>query len=235
MIEITDLDFEYQEGEFRLRVPELSIERGSTVAVIGPSGTGKTTLLNLMAGVLVPADGRIVANGVDVSGLGDGARREFRIKNIGLVFQEFELLAYLNVLDNILLPYRINPAMRLDTAVRQRAVRLAEDVGIGDKLGRYANLLSQGERQRVAVCRALLSEPVLILADEPTGNLDPSNKGRVLDILFDYIEKNGTTMVTVTHDHEMLTRYHRVIEFKEFHTGLSDSIQSPAPGSEAPK
>jgi ABC-type lipoprotein export system ATPase subunit len=236
MIEITELDFEYREGEFRLRVPELSISRGATVALIGPSGTGKTTLLNLMAGVLVPNTGRIVTNGTDVTELGERARREFRIKNIGLVFQEFELLAYLNVLDNILLPYRINPALRLDADVRGRAIRLAEGVGIGDKIGRNVNLLSQGERQRVAVCRALLTEPALILADEPTGNLDPSNKGRVLDILFAYVEANGTTMVTVTHDHELLSRYGRVIEFKEFHSGLDASIQTPVslPESGAP-
>jgi ABC-type lipoprotein export system ATPase subunit len=95
---------------------------------------------------------------------------------------------------------------------------LARSVGIDDKLGRYVNHLSQGERQRVAVCRALLPEPSLILADEPTGNLDPANKGRVLDILFDYVEKNDTTLVTVTHDHQLLERFGRVVEFSDFHS-----------------
>jgi len=226
MIEIDDLEFKYREGEFQLRIPSLTVERGSTVAVIGPSGTGKTTLLNLMAGVLVPGAGRIVTNDTEVSGLGEGARRDFRIRHIGLVFQEFELLSYLDVLDNILLPYRINPALPLDTTVRDRAVRLADEVGMGDKLRRYVNRLSQGERQRVAVCRALLTEPELILADEPTGNLDPSNKDRVLDILFDYVAHNGTTMVTVTHDHDLLGRFGRVIEFKEFYQGVGDSIRT---------
>jgi putative ABC transport system ATP-binding protein len=157
--------------------------------------------------------------------MGDSARRDFRIKNIGLVFQEFELLAYLSVYDNILLPYRINPAVRLDSSVRDKAAALAQGVGIGDKLRRFPDKLSQGERQRVAVCRALLTEPGVILADEPTGNLDPSNKDRVLDILFAYVRERGATMVTVTHDHDLLARFDRVIEFKEFYEGLGESIR----------
>ena len=228
MISITDLKFHYGEGEFRLRVPELTVERGSTVAVIGPSGTGKTTLLNLIAGVMVPRSGRILTNSVEVSRLGDAARRDFRIQNIGLVFQEFELLSYLNVIDNILLTYRISGALALDASVRARARELAERVGIHDKLGRYVSRLSQGERQRVAVCRALLPAPALILADEPTGNLDPSNKSRVLDILFDYVGTNGTTLVTVTHDHDLLPRFGRVIEFNDFHDGGGPSMRQDA-------
>ncbi|UCH84445.1 MAG: ATP-binding cassette domain-containing protein [Candidatus Latescibacterota bacterium] len=219
MITVSKLDFKYPEGEFRLCIAELVIERASTVAFIGPSGTGKTTLLNIIAGIVSAPAGRVVTNGVDVSALNDRARREFRIKNIGLVFQEFELLSYLDVLDNILLPYRINPAMRLTKQVRTRAVELATEVGIGDKLRRNADLLSQGERQRVAVCRSLLPEPALILADEPTGNLDPANKDRVLDIVFDYVTGHDTTLVTVTHDHALLGRFERVIEFSDFHTG----------------
>jgi ABC-type lipoprotein export system ATPase subunit len=232
MIDVSDLEFRYGEGEFHLKIPRLAIERGSTVAVIGPSGTGKTTLLNLIAGIVTPLSGRIVTNEVDVTTLGDSERRDFRIRQIGLVFQEFELLAYLNVLDNILLPYRINPSLPLGEPVRQRAVELARLVGIEDKLTRHVNRLSQGERQRVAVCRALLPEPPLLLADEPTGNLDPANKGRVLDILFDYVTKNGTTLVTVTHDHDLLGRFGRVIEFKDVHAG-GDGGSSIDPGRQA--
>jgi len=217
MIELEDLEFHYSEGDFRLRIRELTVERGSKVAVVGPSGSGKTTFLHLVAGISVPRAGRVVTSGVEVTALDDAARRAFRIRNIGLVFQEFELLEYLNVLDNILLPYRIDPVLRLDPGVRERAARLAERVGIGDKLGRFANQLSQGERQRVAVCRALLVEPELLLADEPTGNLDPANKGRVLDILVDHAEESGATLVLVTHDRDLLGRFQRVIDFREFH------------------
>ena len=217
MISIKDLRFRYSEGEFALHVPDLAVGKGEKVAVIGPSGSGKTTLLNLIAGIRTPQSGEVVTQGTNVGGLDDAARRDFRIRKIGLVFQEFELLEYLSVLDNILLPFRINRSLELDKEVRGRAAELAEEVGIGGYLGRYSDQLSQGERQRVSVCRALLAKPPLILADEPTGNLDPTNKGRVLDILFDYVDRNEATLVTVTHDHDLLPRFGRVIDFKQFY------------------
>ncbi len=167
--------------------------------------------------IRTPASGTVRTAGTDVGILDEAGRRDFRIRTIGLVFQEFELLEYLSVLDNILLPFRISPALRLDGAVRERARELAREVGLGDKLGRYASLLSQGEKQRVAVCRALLARPSLVLADEPTGNLDPTNKGHVLDILFDFTRSSEATLVAVTHDHELLGRFDRVIDFKEFY------------------
>lgn len=215
MIDVTDLEFRYGD-EFCLRIPRLSVDRGSTAAVIGPSGSGKTTLLHVIAGIASPVSGRVLTNGQDVTHLAEGARRDFRVANIGLVFQEFELLEYLNVLDNILLPYRINRSLALDPGVRDRALAIARQVGLGDKVGRFAHRLSQGEKQRVGVCRALLPRPELLLADEPTGNLDPANKGRVLEILFEYVETTGATLLTVTHDHDLLGRFHRVIDFKEF-------------------
>jgi ABC-type lipoprotein export system ATPase subunit len=217
MIKIQDLRFSYDAGDFSLQIPELKIAHCETVAIVGPSGSGKTTLLNLIAGAATPQSGLVSTNGHEVSGLNEAARRDFRIGNIGLVFQEFELLEYLNVLDNILLPYRINRTLQLDTNVRARAEAIAERVGIGDKLGRYANQLSQGEKQRVAVIRALVVQPALLLADEPTGNLDPLNKNRVLDILLQYANENAATLVTVTHDHDILDRFQRVIDFKDFY------------------
>jgi ABC-type lipoprotein export system ATPase subunit len=226
IIQIADLEFRYGEGDFALLVPELVVERGERVAVIGPSGSGKTTLLNLIAGITTSQRGRVVTKGVEVTALDDARRRAFRIRHIGLVFQEFELLEHLSVLDNVLLPYRINPSLRLEPPVRQRAVELARMVGVADKLGRFAHRLSQGEKQRAAVCRALIAEPEILLADEPTGNLDPTNKGRVLEILFDYAEEHGATLVTVTHDHDLLGRFGRVIDFKEFH---SITVPSPPP------
>ena len=205
------------EGEFALYVPDLAVEIGEKVAIIGPSGSGKTTLLNLIAGIRTPQAGNVVTQGTEIGSLDDAARRDFRIRHIGLVFQEFELLEYLSVLDNILLPYRINRSLKLTKQVRQRAAELAEEVGIVGHLGRFVTRLSQGERQRVSVCRALLAQPPLILADEPTGNLDPTNKGRVLDILFDYVDRNDATLITVTHDHDLLPRFERVVDFKQFY------------------
>ena len=212
MIRIADLAFTYRGGEFRLAIDELSIAQGTTAAVVGPSGSGKTTLLHLLAGILVPDAGTIEVDDVEVSALDDRRRREFRVRRIGMVFQEFELLDHLSVLDNILLPYRISPALALDADVRARAVDLAERVGRGDKVRRPPRRLSQGERQRVGVCRALLPDPPLLFADEPTGNLDPSTADRVLDLLFDYAAERGATLLTVTHDHSRLDRFSRVLD-----------------------
>ena len=216
MIEITNMRFQYGEGDFCLDVPNLHVDSGERVAVVGPSGSGKTTLLNLVAGIARPLSGDIVTANHNLADLDDGSVRNFRIEHIGLVFQEFELLEYLDVLDNVLLPYRINSSLKLDDTVRQRARTLLDSVGIGDKCERYPDQLSQGERQRVAVCRALLVNPPLLLADEPTGNLDAKNRENVLDILIDYASTNGATLMTVTHDRELLQRFERVIDFKDF-------------------
>jgi putative ABC transport system ATP-binding protein len=224
MITLSDLEFHYPDGEFSLRIPALEIETGETVAVIGPSGTGKTSFLNLVGGVVTASTGRVVHDNTDLSSLSDAERRAFRILNIGLVFQEFELLEYLTVFDNILLPYRIHSALRLSQAVKARAAELAAEVGISQDKGRYVDQLSQGERQRVAICRALLPRPRLILADEPTGNLDPRNKGRVLDILFDYVQRERATLLTVTHDHDLLDRFERVVDFSRFHMEASEQL-----------
>jgi putative ABC transport system ATP-binding protein len=217
MIELEKVCFSYKDGPFSLAIERLSIAAGERIAFVGPSGSGKTTLLNLIAGISLPDTGRISTAGVEPGRLSDAERRKFRIRNIGLVFQEFELLDYLDVLDNILLSYRISAALNLNSEVRERAAALATELGIGDKLGRSPAALSQGERQRAAVCRALLPEPALLLADEPTGSLDPSNKGHVLNLLLDQATKRGATLLVVTHDHELLGRFDRVIDFRDFH------------------
>ncbi len=228
MIELRGVQFAYRGGSFRLDIPSLRVPSGERLAVIGPSGSGKTTLLNLIAGILTPARGKVEVAGTDVRALGDARRRDFRIRNIGFVFQDFELLDYLNVQDNILHPYRIS-ALRLDRTVRQRAEGLAERLGVGDKLNRRADDLSQGEKQRVAICRALLPGPRLILADEATGNLDPRNKRRILDLLFDSVADHGATLLAVTHDHELLPRFDRVVDFADF----QPDSQPDAKGGEA--
>ncbi len=223
MISVENLQFRYREGGFSLAIPRLAVAKAENAALIGPSGSGKTTLLSLIAGVSVPAAGRIRVGAEEITALGDAERRSFRIRNIGMVFQEFELLEYLSVADNILLPYRIADSLRLTPEIHERARELGRRVGLGDKLGRNVTRLSQGERQRVGVCRALLTNPPLLLADEPTGSLDPSNKWRVLDILFEFAEENGATLLTVTHDHDLLDRFDRVIDFKEFHWRNEDA------------
>ncbi len=216
MITIRSLEFHYPTGEFNLNIPEFSVTKGEKVAVIGPSGSGKTTLLNLISGILTPKKGSISVKEVNVSGLDDKGRRDFRITNIGFVFQDFELLDYLNVMDNILHPYRITDALTLNKEVRSRAVLLAEQMGIGDKLKRFANDLSHGEKQRAAISRALLPYPKLILSDEATGNLDPDNKTRLLDLHIRSVEEHEATLLAVTHDYELLKKFDRVVDFKDF-------------------
>lgn len=197
-------------------MPEFVVAKHEKVAVIGPSGTGKTTLLNLIAGILVPTRGSIRVNETSIEQLTDRKRRQFRITQLGFVFQDFELLDYLNVYDNILHPYRITKALKLDSAVRLRAEMLAAEMGIGDKLRQRSVDLSQGEKQRAAICRALLPQPGLILADEATGNLDPDNKTRILDLLFRAVEEHDTTLLAVTHDYELLKRFDRIVNFNDF-------------------
>ena len=216
MIEVKHLEFAYPGGDFRLAVPELHVENGEKLAIIGPSGSGKSTLLNLIAGVLRPADGQIKVHDIDVSSLPDRRCRTFRARTIGFVFQDFGLLDYLTARDNILHPYRICGALHMSEEVRARAQMLAKRLGAVDFLSRRPEALSHGERQRVAICRALLPMPRIILADEVTGNLDPENKKTILDLLFDAVRTDGSTLVAVTHDHDLLPKFDRVIDFGEF-------------------
>lgn len=217
MITIESLKFSYANSSFRLNVPDFRVVKGEKLAVIGPSGSGKTTMLNLIAGIIVPENGNINVAGTAVSQLSDAGRRDFRISNIGLVFQNFQLLDYLSVMDNILHPFRISKALDLNKTVHKRAIELAQQMGIADKLLCHPDQLSQGEQQRAAICRALLPQPKLILADEATGNLDPENKMLILDMLFNRVDEDDSTVLAVTHDHELLSRFDRVVDFHEFY------------------
>ena len=224
MISIQNLFFRYKTGDFRLNIPDFSVERCEKVAVIGPSGAGKTTLLNLVAGIAVPMEGSVQVDDICVSMLSDAGRRNFRITSIGFVFQDFDLIDYLTVRDNILHPFRITGALRLDRSVRAHAADLAQKMGIDGLLKRNVNKLSQGEKQRAAICRAMLPKPKLILADEATGNLDPDNKKHILDLLFKSVDDHDAALLAVTHDYELLDRFDRVVDFRDFSTAAKQSI-----------
>jgi len=215
VIELEGINFRYPAaGGFGMHIPALSIPAGECVAVVGPSGSGKTTLLGLLAGILTPARGALVIDGTDLGALDDGQRRRFRIRHIGQVFQAFELLNYLSVVENIMLPHYIFSSGAELKSVRRRAQKLLSDVGLDEKADSKPGELSQGEQQRVAVCRAMLNQPALLLADEPTGNLDQANKQNVVDLLLDQARANHSTLLMVTHDQSLLNSFSTVLDIR---------------------
>lgn len=215
MIQARNILFSYPASSFHLAVDELSVAPGENLAIVGPSGSGKTTLLNLLAGILLPRQGEISVADTQITSLSDRGRRNFRASNIGLVFQQFELLEYLTVIENIRLPFRINSSAS-SASDTEPATQLLDSVGLSDFANRYPAQLSRGEQQRVAICRALATEPKLILADEPTGNLDPANKRNIMNLLFAETERRNQTLIVVTHDQSLLNDFDRVIDFETF-------------------
>lgn len=216
MVELENIEFAYPAGRFRLRVPGLQVLPGERLAIVGPSGTGKTTLLNLVAGILRPDSGTVRVAGVELGSLSEDGVRRFRASTVGFVFQDFALLDYLTARENMLYPYRITPALSLDAEVRARAEALAGACGLAEKLDRRPGALSQGEQQRVAICRALVTRPRLVISDEATGNLDPENKTLILDLLFEQARAAEASVLAVTHDHALLPRFDRVVDFASF-------------------
>jgi len=173
----------------------VSVDSGEFVAVVGPSGCGKTTLLLVAGGLLSPDSGEVTLDGTDPYSLSQEQRARFRAERIGFVFQQFHLVPYLNVLDNVLAPALVTG----DPAAGKRAEELVQRFGLGDRVGHRPGQLSTGERQRVALARALLNEPQVILADEPTGNLDGENSDEVLKALQAFADQGGAVLL-VTHD-----------------------------------
>ena len=217
MIEIENLNFHYPGSNFNLSVDSMSIEQGEKVALIGPSGYGKTTFLNLISGILTPDQGTVSIDGEVINNFSDTQKRVFRISNIGFVFQEFELVEYLSLKDNITFPYLINPAIKLTEEVENNLKYLADKFGLSDKMERNVNKLSQGEKQRVAICRAILSSPKILLADEPTGNLDPENKENTVNELISYSNENNALLIMVTHDFSLLDKFERKLDLRDFY------------------
>ncbi|MFK7884095.1 MAG: ABC transporter ATP-binding protein [Phycisphaerales bacterium] len=211
VIDVTGLRYRFPGTEqLALNVPKFVVSHGEHTAILGPSGCGKTTLLRLIVGILIPQSGSIEILGVDPSILSLSERGHARLRSIGMVFQEFALLDYLSALENIVLTARLG-GMDL-IAAKSRARDLAERVGISHTLRRKPAKLSQGERQRVAICRSLVTNPKLIVCDEPTGNLDPARSREIVDLLIQEAEKIDATVVAVTHDQCVQARFARSID-----------------------
>jgi putative ABC transport system ATP-binding protein len=203
---------------FELRVAPIELAAGESLAVRGPSGSGKSTLLALLSGELLPAEGSVrvavrgpVEEADTISELSPAARRAYRARHVGQVFQTFELVASLDVLENVLLPFRLHSTLTLDASARARAAELLTRLGLGVKQRRTIDTLSHGERQRVAIARALVTRPKLILADEPTGNLDPALKQEIATLLVDEAREAGAALVVATHDESIVPRFTRAM------------------------
>lgn len=191
-------------------VGALDVATGEQVALVGRSGSGKTTLLHILAGILRPDQGHVEIAGTDLAALGEGERDRFRGRHIGMVYQTFNLLQPFTALENVLLGALFGRGAGGDA--RERAVSLLERVGLGDRLHHRPNQLSVGQVQRVAICRALINDPELILMDEPLGNQDKETGGRVLDLLLQIAGEGHKTVVMVTHDPDSAARMQRTVD-----------------------
>jgi len=215
-IETHDLHMHYGKGRTEVRAldgVDLTIERGEMVAIMGPSGSGKSTLLHIVGALESPTSGTVAVGGRHYEGLDDKQLTELRRDHIGFVFQFFNLLPSLTAEENVTLPAVI--AKRRDPAIRERAQALIERVGLGDRKDHLPAELSGGQQQRVSIARALLLSPELVLADEPTGNLDTKSGQEVLRVLRELNEEEGHTIVIVTHDPSAAARADRVIFLRD--------------------
>ena len=185
----------------------LTVEEGETLAIVGASGSGKSTLLTLLAGLDTPTSGAVRLHGIDLNALNEDGRAALRQRDIGFVFQSFQLLPQLTALENVMLPLEL----RGDGTARRKAAAMLERVGLGARLRQLPRLLSGGEQQRVALARAFVAEPPLLLADEPTGSLDAASGEAVIDLMFEMNRDRGSTLVLVTHDRAIAARCARTV------------------------
>ncbi|HTJ31214.1 MAG TPA: ABC transporter ATP-binding protein [Acidobacteriaceae bacterium] len=205
---------------------DLSIPAGQFVAIVGASGSGKSTLLGLLAGLDTPTEGEIWLDGTPIHNLDEAALSTVRGQKLGFVFQSYQLIATLTALENVLLPFELNkPGDGIP-----KARRLLEEVGLADRIHHYPVQLSGGEQQRVALARAFVVDPPIVMADEPTGNLDSINGQRVLDLLLSRNRDAGTTLVLVTHDPQVAALAHRRIVIRDGRI-VEDVLQDPRPAT----
>ena len=212
MITLRNLSKSYVEGDARRIIftgLNLDIDRGQFVALLGQSGSGKSTLLNLLGGIDLPDAGEIRIADQTITTLPEVERTRFRRRQIGFVFQFFNLIPTMTVVENLRLPLELNGLTTPEDG--KRALNLLDNVGLGDRRASFPERLSGGEQQRLAIARAVVHRPALLLADEPTGNLDAATGGRILDLLLNLHQQAGTTIVMVTHSREVAARADRVL------------------------
>ena len=212
-IALENLDLSLGRGAARVHILKgisLTIARGEAVGLVGPSGSGKSTLLMTIAGLERPDSGRVVVDGTDIGRLDEDALARFRGRRIGIVFQSFHLVPTMTALENVALPLELAGA---DDAFERAAAEL-QAVGLGGRLQHYPAQLSGGEQQRVAIARAMAPNPAILVADEPTGNLDETTGEQIIELLFGLKRDRGSTLVLVTHDHELAIRCDRTVRLR---------------------
>ena len=228
VIELQDVTRNYQVGQVEtpaLRGVSLTIEEGEFTAIVGPSGSGKTTMLQLMGCLDRPTGGRVHVNGQDVTQLNPNKRADLRKGTIGFVFQFFALIPGLTAYENVELPLLLSGAKKAER--RERVNELLEAVGISDRARHRPDQMSGGEQQRVAVARALATHPVLVLADEPTANLDSENGSQVMEIMQRLNQETGTTFVFATHDPLVITFARRTVELHDGRVAENSQVADP--------
>lgn len=228
MIQLENVSREYGDGKVvhALDHVSLRIERGERVAVMGPSGSGKSTLLNLVCGLDEPTSGEVKIDGSNIARLDDNARTRLRREKIGMVFQTFNLLPTLTALENVALPLRLSGASKKEADSRAKV--MLEKVGLGARVTHRPDQLSGGERQRIAIARALIFQPPVLLADEPTGNLDSKTGEEILALLDDLHRELNTTILMVTHNEEAAKHCDRVIRLRDGKVVSTQSVKELA-------
>ena len=213
ILQLEQINRSFKSGKSQLHVLkdiEFSITKGTSCAIVGPSGSGKTTLLGLCAGLDTPDSGRVLLDGSVLSGMNEDERADIRNKRVGFIFQNFQLLPTLTALENVMVPLELRGGS--NNEIEHRAIELLSSVGLKDRLTHYPSQLSGGEQQRTALARAIIAKPKILLADEPTGNLDYENGKIVADYLFELHGEHNATLVLVTHDVDLANRCGRKIK-----------------------
>jgi len=216
ILEFNNVKKEYRLGETMVRAlrgVDLTVGKGEFIAVLGASGSGKTTLLNLAGAIDEPTEGEVRVNGQAISGMADNAKAELRNRTIGYIFQNFNLVSVLTALENVMLSLQIRGNRAAD--IRRTASQRLDDVGLADFMRHRPDKLSGGQRQRVAIARALVTNPLLVLADEPTANLDHETAQSIIDLMKELNEKEGVTFLFSTHDQRLINEVKRVVRIDD--------------------
>lgn len=230
LVSLCNVAKEYLLGETSvpaLRGIDLEIERGEFVAIWGPSGSGKTTLCNLIGIIDAPTSGEVCVNGRRVADLSDDERSEHRNQSVGFIFQNFNLVPVLSTLENVMLPLTIGGTSAFQA--RKRALELLEEMGLTDFLHQRPDKMSGGQQQRIAIARALVTRPPLVIADEPTANLDSANARKIVDIMDGFNRSYGATFVFSTHDQRLLERVGRRVQLKDGTVASDSGTRPPCP------